>query len=91
MAVLALLEDLARGMRQKRVFRDNHDFLAHDDPLLISHFRLPKAILLDICAELAPTLERRTRRNRSTPLQVLSWIFGYWDVRAQACRYHSHH
>lgn len=43
---------------------------AHDDEWLISRFRLPRAILLDICAELGPTLERPTRWNRFIPVQV---------------------
>ncbi|KAK0140061.1 putative nuclease HARBI1 [Merluccius polli] len=70
MSALALLEDLARDMRHERVFRDHQDYLAHEDEWLTSRFRLPRAILLQICAELAPALRRPTRRNRSIPVQV---------------------
>lgn len=76
MAELALLEDLARAMRRERVFRDHTDFLANDDEWLMSRFRLPRALLLDICAEFGPDLDRPTRRNNPIPahLQVLTTI-----------------
>ncbi|KAL1246744.1 hypothetical protein QQF64_034323 [Cirrhinus molitorella] len=79
MDVLALLEDFANGrLRRERVFRDHEDFLAHDDESLISRFRSPRAMLLDLCAELGPTLQRTTRRNRAIPVptQVLS-VLGF--------------
>lgn len=79
-AVLALLDDIANGIvdngggriRRERVFRDQNDLLAHDDDWLISRFRLPRAVLLELCAELGPALERRTRRTHafSVPTQV---------------------
>lgn len=71
MDALALLEDVANGnIRRERVFRDHQDFLAHDDDWLISRFRLPRALLLDLCAELGPVLERPTRRNHAIPVQL---------------------
>lgn len=71
MALLALLEDYANGrIRRERVFRDHDDFLAHDDDWLISRFRFPRAVLLDLCAELGPVLERATRRNHAIPVQI---------------------
>ena len=70
MAALALLEDLARGMQRERIFRDHEDYLAHDDEWLISRFRLPRAILVQICGELELALKRPTRQNRSIPVQV---------------------
>ncbi|KAL6456513.1 hypothetical protein MHYP_G00004940 [Metynnis hypsauchen] len=75
MAALALLEDLANGrIRRERVFRDHYDFLAHDDVWLISRFRFPRAVLLELCAELGPVLEREAARSRAlpVPLQVLT-------------------
>ncbi|KAL6478454.1 hypothetical protein MHYP_G00142890 [Metynnis hypsauchen] len=75
MAALALLEDIANGrIRRERVFRDHYDFLAHDDDWLISRFRFPRAVLLELCAELGPVLERDTARSRASPvpLQVLT-------------------
>ncbi|KAK0144348.1 putative nuclease HARBI1 [Merluccius polli] len=77
MAVLALLEDIANGrIRNERVFRDYYDFLAHDDDWLISRFRFPRAVLLEICTELGPGLERQTARSHAlpVPIQVLTTL-----------------
>ncbi|CAN9506912.1 unnamed protein product [Ophioblennius macclurei] len=77
MDALALLEDYANGrIRMGRVFRDHQDFLAHDDEWLMSHFRFPRAVLLDLCAELGPALDRPTRRNHAIPvhMQVLTTL-----------------
>uniref|UniRef100_A0AAR2LKZ6 Putative nuclease HARBI1 n=1 Tax=Pygocentrus nattereri TaxID=42514 RepID=A0AAR2LKZ6_PYGNA len=78
MAFLALLEDLAsRQIRRQRIFRDHEDFFANDDDdWLMSRFRFPRAILLTLCAELGPDLERPTLRNRAIPvhLQVLTTL-----------------
>ncbi|XP_066575647.1 putative nuclease HARBI1 [Amia ocellicauda] len=64
MAALALLEDFAHGrIRGERVFRDHNDFLANDADWLISRFRFPRAVLLELCAELGPDLERETARR----------------------------
>ncbi|XP_070830975.1 putative nuclease HARBI1 [Chaetodon trifascialis] len=71
MDALALLEDHANGrIRMERSFRDHGDFLAHDDDWLISRFRFPRAVLLDLCAELGPVLDRPTRRNRTIPVHI---------------------
>ncbi|XP_048845582.1 putative nuclease HARBI1 [Brienomyrus brachyistius] len=71
MAYLALLEDIARSqIRRERVFRDRSDFFSNDDWWLISRFRLPRAILMELCNELAPTLERPTSRNHAVPVQL---------------------
>lgn len=67
-AILGVLDVLARAMRRERVFRDHHDLLAHDDDWLISRFRLPRAVLLELCAELGPALERSTRRTHALPV-----------------------
>ncbi len=48
----------------------HEDFLAHDDDWLISHFRLPRAVLLDLCAELGPVLDRPTRLNHAISVQI---------------------
>jgi len=77
MAALALLEDIAnRRIRRERVFRDQTDLLAHDDDWLMSRFRLPRALLLELCAELGPALEHETARNHAlpVPLQVLTTL-----------------
>lgn len=75
MAALAVLEDIVNGaIRRERVFRDREDLLAHDDNWLISRFRFPRAILLELCAELRPALERNTARSHAlpVPIQVLT-------------------
>lgn len=60
MAVLPLLEDLADvTIRREQVFRGSSDFLAHDDSC---HLR---AVLLEVCKELSPALERQTQRNHA--------------------------
>ncbi|KAL6470507.1 hypothetical protein MHYP_G00216260 [Metynnis hypsauchen] len=50
--------------------------LAHDDDWLISRFRFPRAVLLELCAELGPVWERDTARSRAlpVPLQVLTML-----------------
>ncbi|KAJ4923071.1 hypothetical protein JOQ06_027807 [Pogonophryne albipinna] len=77
MADLALLEDLANGrVRRERNFRDQQDLLANDDEWLMSRFRLPRAVLLELCAVLGPALQRSTLRNRAVPvpIQVLTTL-----------------
>lgn len=71
MAHLALLEDIAnRAFRRERVFRDRADILAHDDEWLVSRYRLPRAILVQLCDELGPALERPTRCNHAIPVEI---------------------
>ncbi|XP_066556065.1 putative nuclease HARBI1 [Amia ocellicauda] len=71
MAALALLEDFANGrIRGERVFRDHNDILANDADWLISHFRFPRAILLEFCAELGPDLERETAGSHAIPVPL---------------------
>ena len=66
MAVLALLEDIAKcHIRREQVFCDYYVFLAYDDDWLISQFRFPRAILLELCSELGPGLERETARSHA--------------------------
>ena len=76
MAALALLEDIANGhIRCERVFREREDLLANHDNWLMSRFRLPMPVLLEMCAEL-PALERNTARSQglSVPTQVLTTL-----------------
>ncbi|KAJ8403265.1 hypothetical protein AAFF_G00354820 [Aldrovandia affinis] len=71
MATLALLEDIAnRAIRRERVFRDRPDFFAHDDEWLISRYRLPRAMLLELCAQMGPNLQRHTNCNQAIPVEV---------------------
>lgn len=78
-AILGMLDELARAIarnhgdgriRRERVFRDHQDLLAHDDDWLISRFRLPRAVLLELCAELGPALQRSTRRTHALPVPI---------------------
>ena len=77
MAALALLEDIANGqIRRERIFREREDLLANDDDWLMSRFRFPRPVLLELCAELRPALERHTARSQglSVPTQVLTTL-----------------
>ena len=79
MAALALLEDIANGhIRRERVFREQEDLLANHDNWLMSRFRLPRPVLLQLCTELRWALERNTARSLglSVPTQVLT-IWGF--------------
>ena len=62
-------------IRRERVFREHADLLAHDDDWLISQFRFARAVLLDLCAELGPALERATRRSRA--ITTLGFLGSY--------------
>jgi len=66
MAALAVLEDFANGaIQRERVFRDRKDLLAHNGDWLISRFRrFPRAIFLELCAELRPSLEGNAEANQ---------------------------
>ncbi|XP_039602265.1 putative nuclease HARBI1 [Polypterus senegalus] len=77
MADLVLLEDLQQALlRRDRIFRDRTDLLAESDEWLISRFRLPRPILLDLCQQFSQLLERPTKRTSAVPVhtQVLSTI-----------------
>ena len=77
MAALASLEDITNGnIRRERVFRECEDLLANHDNWLMSHFRLPRPVLLELCTELWPALERNTARSKglSVPTQVLTTL-----------------
>ncbi len=50
--------------------RECTDFLAQDDEWLMRQFRFPRAVLLELCAELGPLLERQTQRNSATPVSI---------------------
>ena len=71
MADLALLEDLYVPIR---VFRDWRDLFMESDNWLVSRFRLPIPVLLELCHNLESHLRRETRRSNAipVPVQVLS-------------------
>ncbi|KAK1906710.1 putative nuclease HARBI1, partial [Dissostichus eleginoides] len=78
MADLAQLEDLANGrVRRERNFRDQQDLLANDDEWLMSRFRLPRAVLLELCAVLGPALQRSTQSpSAASPTVRDGWLLG---------------
>ena len=75
MADLALLEDIYAPLRRERVFRDRRDLFMESDEWLLSRFRLPKHLLLELCHNLEPQLWRETRSSAiPVPVQVLSTL-----------------
>ncbi len=61
-------------------------FFAHDDPWLVSHYRLPRNVLLDLCTDVAPNLERKKHYNHaSVTVQVLSTLgfLATWTFRKE--------
>ncbi|XP_062300173.1 putative nuclease HARBI1 [Scomber scombrus] len=79
MAYLLLLDALARqGLGRERVFRDREDVFAETDEWLMQRFRLPCAVLLDICNLLQPNLTKETRRSNPVlpHVQVLT-VLGF--------------
>ena len=73
MADLALLEDLNARLRRERVFRDRADFFMESDEWLLSRFRLPRHLLMELCNALEPQLRRETRRSNAIPVPVQVW------------------
>lgn len=73
---LALLEDAYAPLRRERVFHDRRDLLNESDEWLMSRFRLPRHLLLELCNNLEPYLQHEARRSRAlpVPVQVLSTL-----------------
>lgn len=77
MAHLALLEDLVNhALRRERIFRERADLFGESTEWLLSRYRFPKQILLNLCHDLGPMLEQETKRTRAIPvhIQVLSTL-----------------
>jgi len=71
MAYLALLEDLANNaLRRERVFQDRTDLLRESTEWLLSRYCFPKNVLLDLCRDLGPVLERETNRTKAIPVHI---------------------
>uniref|UniRef100_A0A9J8CWU3 Putative nuclease HARBI1 n=1 Tax=Cyprinus carpio carpio TaxID=630221 RepID=A0A9J8CWU3_CYPCA len=71
MAYLALLEDLANNaLRRERVFKDRADLLGESTEWLLSRYRFPKNVLLALCRDLGPVLERETNRTKAIPVHI---------------------
>lgn len=58
------------------MFRDHADVLAQDDEWLMSRFRLPGAILLEICEDWARLWKGGTARNHALPVSgfLQTWL-----------------
>ena len=68
MAILLLLDEVAnRALARERIYFDHVDLFARSDHYLFSRFRLPRAILLELCNTLGPALEKPTRRSNPVP------------------------
>lgn len=77
MAELLLLEYLAgRALRRERVYREHMDLFAETDDYLISRFRLPRPVLIELCDTMRDALEAPTNRSNPLPVhvQVLSTL-----------------
>lgn len=77
MAHLAVLGDLANCVPYRgRMFRERADLFAKRTEWLLSRYRFPRQILLDLCRDLSPLLEHETKRTKAIPvhIQVLSTL-----------------
>ena len=59
MADLALLEDLNARLRRERVFRDRAHFFMESDEWLLSRFRLPRHLPMELCNSFGATVKAR--------------------------------
>ena len=76
MADLLVLEEEYACVRRERVFRDRRDLLMESDGWLISCFRLPRHVFIDVCNNLDARLRRETRWSNAlpVPVQVLAML-----------------
>uniref|UniRef100_A0A3B4VC25 Putative nuclease HARBI1 n=1 Tax=Seriola dumerili TaxID=41447 RepID=A0A3B4VC25_SERDU len=70
MADLLVLEEQYARVRRERVFRDRRDLLMESDAWLISRFRLPRHVIIELCNNLDARLKRETRRSNALPVPV---------------------
>nr|XP_033492081.1 putative nuclease HARBI1 [Epinephelus lanceolatus] len=71
MVDLALLEDIAaRAFRRERIFRDHQNMFDEGEEWLMSRFRLPRHVLLELCNSLEPHLQHPTHCSHPVPPQV---------------------
>ncbi|CAL9690972.1 unnamed protein product [Knipowitschia caucasica] len=77
MAYLLLLQEVAdRALRRERIFQDHVDLFTESDEYLFGRFRLPRAVLIELCHDLEPALRSHTHRSNPVPphVQVLSTL-----------------
>ncbi|KAK0132138.1 putative nuclease HARBI1 [Merluccius polli] len=73
---LRILEIADRALRRERIFQDHVDLFSESDEYLFGRFRLPRAVLIDLCNYLEPALRSHTHRSNPVPphVQVLSTL-----------------
>ncbi|KAL2085779.1 hypothetical protein ACEWY4_019099 [Coilia grayii] len=57
-----------RNLMVERLLRPHNDMLSFPDHVLISFYRLPRHLILNLVEELRPALERPTRRHGALPV-----------------------
>uniref|UniRef100_A0A672HG15 Putative nuclease HARBI1 n=1 Tax=Salarias fasciatus TaxID=181472 RepID=A0A672HG15_SALFA len=61
---------LNRAFRRERVFKDRADLFSESSEWLLSKYRFPKDVLMDLCCDVQPMLERETKRSNPIPAHV---------------------
>ena len=64
------MADLPAPVRCERFFRGHRDLFMESDDWLLSRFRLPRHLLLQLCHNLEPQLRRGTQRSNAIPVPV---------------------
>ena len=73
-----------RALRRKRVFRDRNDpFNDLDDSDLMSKYRLPQHLIVNLCNSLQNRLTRNTERNHA--MSVSTQVFAALRYYASGC------
>ncbi|XP_050726940.1 putative nuclease HARBI1 [Eriocheir sinensis] len=58
------------SLRRERVFRDRLNPLDISDDLLLTHYRLPRHEILQLCEEIGPHIHRPTNRAQAIPVHT---------------------
>ena len=59
-----------RTSKTRESFSRRADFFMESDEWLLSRFRLPRHLLMELCNALEPQLRRETRRSNAIPVPV---------------------
>lgn len=68
--VFQLMDVAHWAVRREGIRGDCQGLLVNDYDKLLIRFRFPRAVLLELCAELQPLLERHTTRTHALPVPV---------------------
>ncbi len=66
--LLILENEERRCLMAERLLEDPEDVLHFDDKTLISNYRLPRNMILQLAQELQPALQRPTKRHGALPV-----------------------